>query len=169
MTQQFSALHNTPSVLAEPSRISIKLSRKPDQAMQEMMTIIDRLRDCIERETNALKDTDTAHFLELQDEKINVARDYMEGITQIMARKEEMKKASPKLIQRLEEMRVTFSDIVHENHAAINRMKNGMKRLGERIMENARETARREEEFVYSPNGKMRSGSRATIGVNASA
>ena len=167
--QQFSDYKNNPVLPPEPARTPIKLSRNPNQAMQEMMSIIDKLRTNILEETQALKETDTPRFLDLQNTKIDVARDYMEGVTQIMARKDEMKKADPKLIDQLEKMRLEFADIAHENHAAINRMKNGMKRLGERIMENAREAARREEEFIYSPTGRMRSGSRATIGVNESA
>jgi uncharacterized coiled-coil protein SlyX len=154
---------------AEEKRPQFKLPRRTNDAMTEMMMTIDRLRDSLVAETEALNETDTKKFMSLQDNKIDVARDYMEGITQLIARKEEMKNADPKLVDLLEQKRTEFAEVAHENHAAINRMQNGMKRLGERIMETARETAKREEQIVYGSSGHMQSGSKATIGVNESA
>lgn len=145
------------------------LPKNANKAMQEMMDVIDRLRISLVEETAALKDADTKTFLSLQDKKIEVARDYMEGITQMISRKEEMKKADPTLINKLEEMRTDFSEIAFENHAALDRMRYGMKRLGERIMEAARDTAKREDQIIYGANGHMKTGSKATIGVNESA
>ena len=86
----------------------------------------------------------------------------------MMARKDELKEADPTLKERLEQMRSEFADIAHENHAALERMKNGMKRLGDRIMETAREAAKKEEQIIYGSGGKMQSGLKATIGVNES-
>lgn len=154
---------------APEKRAQFKLPRRTNDAMTEMMMTIDRLRDSLIEETNALKDADTKTFMTLQDKKIDIARDYMDGITQLIARKDEIKKADPKLINLLEEKRTEFADVAHENHAAISRMQNGMKRLGERIMETARDAAKREEQIIYGSSGHMQSGSKATIGVNRSA
>jgi hypothetical protein len=167
--QQF-ADHQT-GTLPPPleTRAKYTLPRNPDRAIQEMMSTIDLLRASLIEETEALNDADTRTFMTLQDKKIDVARDYMDGITQLIARKDEMRKADPKLIQRLEEMRIEFSDTTHENHAALSRMSNGMKRLGDRIMEAAREAAKKEEQLIYGASGQMQSGSKATIGVNRSA
>lgn len=163
-------LKNTaPKQPQEPVRKKYVLPSNPNKAMQEMMTTIDKLRLTMVEETNVLKDADTKTFLAMQDKKIDVARDYLEGMTQLIARKEELKKADPALTQRLEKMRLQFAETVHDNHAALARMQNGMKRLGERIMETAREAARRQEQIVYGANGHMLSGSKATIGVNESA
>ena len=153
----------------QKGRPQFRLSKNPNNAMQEMMETIDRLRFSLIEETTALKDADTQTFLELQDKKIDVARDYLEGMTQLLARKDELKNADPSLKNRLEKMRIEFADTAHENHAALDRMKNGMKRLGERIMESAREAARKEEQLIYGSSGHMQSGSKATIGVNESA
>jgi ElaB/YqjD/DUF883 family membrane-anchored ribosome-binding protein len=87
----------------------------------------------------------------------------------MLDRKDEIKQADPKLIERLEKMRSEFSDIAHENHAALERMKNGMKRLGDRIMETAREAARKEKQIIYGSSGQMQSGLKTTIGINESA
>lgn len=144
------------------------LSSNPNKAMQEMMSTIDRLRSSLIEETKALKEADTKTFLSLQDHKLDVARDYLDGMSQMLARKDELKAADPALTDRLEKMRVEFSDIAHENHAALERMKNGMKRLGERIMETARDAAKREDQLIYGSTGHMQSGLKATIGINES-
>lgn len=156
-------------VKEEKQRPRYILSKDPNKAMQEMMTTIDSLRFSLVEETKALKDADTQTFLELQDQKLSVARDYLEGMTQLLARKDELKEADPSLKSRLEEMRLDFSEIAHENHAALERMKNGMKRLGDRIMETARAAAKKEEQLIYGSSGQMQSGLKATIGVNESA
>lgn len=155
-------------VLNEKEAPRFILSKDPNRAMQEMMSTIDKLRASLIEETSVLKDADTKSFLAMQDKKLDVARDYLDGMGQLLARKDELKNADPSLKQRLEEKRVEFADIAHENHAALERMRNGMKRLGERIMETARETAKKEEELVYGANGHMQSGVKATIGVNES-
>jgi len=153
----------------EPQEFRYKLPRDPNRAMQEMMGTIDRLRASLIEETAALRDADTKTFLSLQDNKLDVARDYLDGMTQLLSRKEELRSADPTLRQKLEDMRIDFADIAHENHAALERMKNGMKRLGERIMETARETARKEQQIVYGASGQMQSSMKASTGINESA
>lgn len=147
----------------------LRLSRDPNKAMQEMMFTIDRLRTSLLQETSALKDADTQSFLAMQDNKLDIARDYLEGMNQLISRKDELKNADEQLKDRLEEMRIDFGNIAHDNHAALSRMKNGMKRLGDRIMEAARETARKEKQFVYGANGHLQESTSGTIGINESA
>ena len=152
-----------------PEKPRMALSRDPNKAMQEMMFTIDRLRNILVEETTALKDADTQSFLAMQDKKVDIARDYLEGMDQLIIRKEEIKTADPTILKKLEDMRSDFGDVAHENHAALSRMKNGMKRLGERIMETARETAKREQQFVYGSNGILQNSGGGTIGVSESA
>lgn len=156
-------------VKAEKQKPRYVLPNDPNRAMQEMMSTIDRLRLSLIEETRVLKEADTRTFLSLQDKKLDIARDYLDGMTQLLSRKDELKQADPALTDRLEKMRVEFADIAHENHAALERMKNGMKRLGERIMETARETAKKEDQIVYGASGQMQTGLKASIGVNKSA
>lgn len=167
--QQFSEHTEATHPSTPEARAKYTLPRNPDRAIQAMMDTIDNLRTSLIEETEALNDADTKTFMILQGKKIDVARDYMDGITQLIARKDEMRKADPKLIKRLEEMRIEFADTAHNNHAALNRMKSGMKRLGERIMETARDAAKKQEQLIYGASGHMKSGSKATIGVNRSA
>ena len=161
--------HQQAHVEVKAEKTRFKLPRDPNKAMQEMMFTIDNLRASLIQETAALKDADTQTFMTLQDKKLDVARDYLEGMSQLIARKDELQNADENLKDRLEEMRNDFAETAHENHAAINRMKNGMKRLGDRIMEAARETARKEKQFVYGANGHLQEATSGTIGVNESA
>ncbi len=147
----------------------LKLSRDPNKAMQEMMLTIDRLRTALIEETNVLKDADTLGFMALQDKKLDIARDYLDGMSQLMERKDELKTADQSIKDRLEEMSNDFSHIAHDNHASLNRMKNGMKRLGDRIMEAARETARKDKQFFYGPSGHLQDSTNGTIGISESA
>jgi len=146
-----------------------QLPKDPNRAMQEMMSTIDNLRGALVEETNALKEADTKTFLSLQDQKLSVAREYLDSMAQLLARKDELQKADPLLKNKLEAMRTEFSETAHENHAALERMKNGMKRLGERIMEKARDAAKKEEELIYGSSGRMYSGIRASVGVSETA
>ena len=147
----------------------LTLSRDPNKAIEEMMTTIDNLRATLIEETKVLKEADTKSFLKLQDQKLVDARHYMDGVRQILSRKDELQAADPSLKNLLEEKRLQFAEVTHDNHAAIQRMQNGMKRLGERIMENARDAARREKQIIYSARGQMQSGTNASIGLNESA
>lgn len=146
-----------------------RLHRDPNRAMQEMMVTIDALRGTLIEETNALKEADTQAFLVIQEHKLEVAQEYISGMSQLLARKDELKNADAALKTKMEKMREEFSDTVFENHASLGRMKKGMKRLGERIMEKTREAAKKEEELIYGATGRMYSGIRASVGVSETA
>jgi len=91
------------------------LPRNPDRAMQQMMDIIDTLRNQMVAETAALKDTNTKEFLRLQDDKIEISQRYARSMEEMMARKEDMRKATPALIEKLKMMRAEFAEITDEN------------------------------------------------------
>ena len=155
--------------MSQVEKPRIKLSRDPNKAMEEVMITIHTLKNFLVKETAALKDANTKLFLELQDEKLYVARDYLEGMSQLIGRKEELKTANEAIKDRLEILRNEFGEIAADNHAAISRMKNGMKRLSDRIMEAARETARRDRQIIYGASGRMQSAGGGTIGISESA
>lgn len=161
---------NEPATMnIEKKQTEKRLSRDPNKAMQEMMDIITSLRSALIEETSALREADTQSFLTIQEKKIGVAQSYISGMSQLLDRKEELKDANNNLKSNLEKMREEFSETVHENHAALERMKRGMKRLGERIMEKTREAAKKEEELIYGSTGRMYSGIRASVGVSETA
>lgn len=144
------------------------LPENPNKAMQEMMDTINTLRTTMVEETEMLTKADTTSFLNMQDKKIEVTSKYLEGMTQLIARKEELKSADPSLREKLQAMRVEFADITDENLVALDRMKTGMKRLGERIMQQAQKAAKSHDQIIYGSNGHMQSASKASIGINES-
>lgn len=146
----------------------IKLSTDPNKAIEEMMITIDELRQTLIEETKILDDADSIRFMEFQDKKLKNARAYMNGMQQLISRKEEIRQADPTLKQRLEEKRAEFAEITHHNYAALQRMQHGIKRLGDRIIENARVAVRREKEIIYGSRGQMHLGKKASMGINES-
>ena len=108
----------------------------------------------------------TALFMELQDDKIIVARTYLNGMKELLSRTEELKKADPALKASLTEKRENFAVVAKENLNAIKTMSGGMKRLEERIIQTARKEADKENKFAYGANGYLQNGVASRIGVN---
>lgn len=145
------------------------LSNDPHRAIMEMMQTIDALRGVMIQETAALDKSDTEAFFGLQDQKLGIARDYQSGMSQLLARKDEIRSADPTLRTRLEAMQKNFHDTAIENRKSIERMRKGMERLGERIMRFARAAAEKETRLVYGATGQMQAGGKASMGINESA
>lgn len=145
------------------------LSDNPDKAMNEMMEAINSLRDVYIEETDALLKIDTMKFLQLQDKKISAARNYQSGVSQILQRRDEFKNATPATREELKKKQEEFSMLTNANLDALERMHKTVKRLGERIMSAARETAEKRSPN-YSARGNMSKNKRGvSIGINESA
>lgn len=145
-----------------------RLPSNPNKAMQQMMNTIDELRLRMIDETAALKEANTTLFMELQDQKLVVARTYLDGMTELMSRKDELKDADPALKERFEQTRQKFAVIAKENLEVLDKMKGGMKQLEERIIVAARKEADKENKFAYGSNGYLQNGVASRIGVNES-
>lgn len=156
----------------EAARGSVRkfiLSKDPNRAMQEMMDTIDALHAVFEEETNALIKADTRRFMDLQQRKISVTRQYQHGTEQFLSRKDEMKKAAPEKQRALKEKYLSFSDITQKNMHQLERMRGGINRLHDHIMKAARDNAGREG-VNYSARGKLNAHSRRlSMGLNESA
>lgn len=157
MTQQFEDI----AVKALPGNANA--------AMIEMMYIIDNFRTLMLRETEVLESADARGFLDLQDEKLLIARQYQSGMSDLLNRKEQIRAADPSLRQRLETMQRSFHDVSQRNLSSLDRMKQGTQRLHERIMLAARDTALNETRFAYGSGGTLQNGGRASIGISEQA
>jgi len=144
------------------------LSANPEKAMEQMMRIIDDLRAKMIEETAVLKEADTKSFMKIQDSKIVIARQYLDGMKELLARKDELREADPSLKTKLEEARNRFSNVAQDNLSALKRMSGGMKRLEEHIISAARKEADKENKFAYGSNGYLQNGLASRIGVNES-
>ena len=145
------------------------LSADPHKAMQEMMATIDSLRTLYMEENAALDKCDTRTFLTLQERKIESARRYQSGIAQMLERRDEMRTADPAMRQRLVTMQEDFSTLTAANVKALDRVQRGVKRLGERIMNAARDAAQKEA-VNYGKKGLLKKyKGPVSIGVSESA
>lgn len=134
---------------------ALRLSSNPKKAMQEMMDTIDELRAIYQQETQALMQSDSSVFMSIQDAKLSAARNYQDGIAQMIARKEEMKDVDPVLKNQLRTMQADFSKLATKNMRALQRMQNAMERFGGTLREAARDAVKKERSTSYTANGKM--------------
>lgn len=148
---------------------ALQLPPDPNAAMIEMMSIIDQFRAMMIKETEALDGADANAFLDLQDEKLDIARQYEQGMGQLLDRKEQLRAADPALRNRLHNMQRGFHDIVTRNLEGLERMKHGTARLHDRIMTAARDTALNESRFAYGAGGTMQGSGKASIGISEQA
>ncbi len=135
-------------------------------AILHTIIAVTALRDVLIKETATLKQCRPSLFLELQDEKVEVARRYELLVNALMARGAEIKAADPKLKEQLQRLQNDFSATAKENLEAISRMKETTAKLSDRIMKSARKSAESMTQFAYGASGKMQRGNKATIGVN---
>ena len=134
-----------------------RLSANPKKAVKEMIEAIDRLHLIYEQETKALQKTDTASFMALQDAKINAAREYQQGIEQMIARKEEIKNVEPSLRTKLQDMQCRFSQMARENMKALQTTQRAVERFGGTLREAAKDVIKKQRSTSYTAYGRMAS------------
>lgn len=135
-------------------------------ALLHTIIAVTALRDVLIKETEALKEAKTKVFMDLQDEKVEVARRYETLVTALMERGAELKSADSKLKDQLQRLQTDFSSVAEDNINWIKRMENATKKLGETIMNSARRTAESKTQFAYGASGKMQRGTKAIIGLD---
>lgn len=135
-------------------------------AILHTIIAVTTLRDVLLKETAALKESNSALFLSLQDEKVEAARRYELLVNTLMDRGADVKAADPKLKERMQRLQEDFSKTAEENLAYIRRMENATKMLGETIMAAARKSAQDQTQFAYGASGKMQRGNKALIGLD---
>jgi hypothetical protein len=161
-TQQSGA----PAAAHDPAEFT--LARNPEKAMKQMLRTIDDLGRIYTRENDALSQSDTKTFLELQDKKIQTATIYQKGIKQMMDRKDEFDGFSEEFKRSLSERQKAFNALAEENLTSIKRTQKTVQRLNERIMNSAREEAATKN-VNYKNNGQLGTNERpVSMGVSES-
>ncbi len=135
-------------------------------ALSHAILSVVALTNVLARETEALKETKTRAFMELQDEKVEAGRRYEMLVNDLMSRGTMVKKADPKLKAKLQSLQTQFSEIAAENLKWLDRMKNATGKLGETIMREARKSAEKQTQFAYGASGTMQRGTKALIGFD---
>ncbi len=142
-----------------------RLPRDPARAMQEMMRIVDAMRDVYKRETSILDAQDIKGFLNIQAEKLEKADMYKTRIEELLARKVEMRKLEPSIKKRLENAQADFAELSAKNMQALKRMQRTTTRLGEKIQDVARKSANADRAFSYGMSGKLDSQERKRVSI----
>ncbi|MDP7142907.1 MAG: flagellar protein FlgN [Alphaproteobacteria bacterium] len=161
MTTEQYTTHNASNAHGAPSPQNtadkpeaLVLARDPKKAMKQMLETIGNLSALYEEENDALAKANTQKFLSLQDEKIKIARNYQNGMRQILDRKDEFKDFSEEFKAKLIAKQKAFDEIARQNLTAIERTQKSVTRLNERIMETAREKASKKN-VNYKDNGRL--------------
>ena len=132
------------------------LSRNPAKAMQEMMDTINHLHQVYIKETDALNDSDTNGFLNLQEEKLTAAHHYQDHISQIIQRKDEMRNLDPSMRRKLQNMHDELSRLGQKNARALERMKKGVDRLAGTLRNAAKSAAEKSQGQHYGATGHIK-------------
>ncbi len=139
-----------------------------NQMLKNLIITITALRDVLIRENDALAHTNTRAFMDIQDEKVTVARRY-EGLMNALLERDDLKTADPKLQAQLLFLEEGFTLVMKDNLVRLERMKNATEKLSERIMRSARKSAESMTQFAYGSGGTMQKGNKASIGVSEQA
>ncbi|MCD8497229.1 MAG: flagellar protein FlgN [Alphaproteobacteria bacterium] len=145
----------TDTHITEQQIPSFTLPADPDKALEQMVLTIRHLKDVYDRETAALENADGTAFMAMQEEKFTVAQNYQDGIEQLMARKDDLKTASPALKTMLRDIQKDFSALFERNLEGLDRMNKTMGRLGEKIRSAAMTEANKYRTHSYGETGKV--------------
>ncbi len=151
---------------SEPREKHYTVPADVNVALLHTIIAITALRDVLLKEIDALKAGQGNIFMDLQDEKVEVARRYELLVTNLMSRGSEIKKADAKLKSQLERLQGDFGQVAKDNLYWIERMKNATERLTDTIMSGARKSAEGKTQFAYGASGKMQKGNKALIGLD---
>ncbi len=131
------------------------LAKDTNKALDEVAMTVKNLGKIYEEEIIALEKVDNNAFLELQGKKLAAAREYQHDMGQMLARKNEIKSASPAIKNKLRKLQEDFADLSRKNMEAIERMQRCTERLGNTLRSAVIRDAQRESGYGYSENGAI--------------
>ena len=127
----------------------------PNLAIGDVIAAAGILEEIYDAEIDALSKPDSEAFMALQGSKIEAAQTYYAMVTQMIARKNELRNVDPETKRRLREVHERFSNTTRENLRAVKRMKRYSERLGNTIRTAALRAAQRNCAPTYCENGSM--------------
>ena len=117
-------------------------------------------------ETKALKAADFKAVDALQAKKQAMAKEYVSAVTALAERKDEFKALAPDARAIIVETRTAFTVTLDDNMRALTAVKDGARRLVDRILDTARKTVTRETHTHYSAKGQAQSYKTASMSIN---
>jgi len=144
------------------------LPKAPEKAMQEMIARIGILQDLYATENEALERADTDTFLSLQEQKTRYAESYQNGVQEIIARRNEMKKLNPALKSKLVKMQENFAELAKVNMEALKRMQRTTDRLNNTIRDVAKNEVNKRQSYSYGDSGVLHSNEKRIVSTGIS-
>ncbi|MFA5592497.1 MAG: hypothetical protein WC989_04205 [Micavibrio sp.] len=139
-----------------------------NKLLRALIVAVTNLRDVLLRENDALDHSNSQAFMDLQDEKVAIARHY-EGLMVSLLNRTDLQTADTRLRSQLLSLEEGFSTVMKDNMEKLERMRGATERLGEQIMSAARKSAENMSQFAYGSAGTMQKGGKATIGLSEQA
>ncbi len=130
-----------------------------EKTIATLIEMMKRLDAVLKKEGDALRAMDRKSFLDLQLEKVTVAKNYEQEAQKLIALRANIGKVDDELKKELKVAHVRFSDNAEENFKVLLRHRDGAHRLNSRLVKSARETLVKKEE-KYDSSGKMYQGRR---------
>lgn len=136
------------------------LSKDTNTALREITSTIKKMEKIFIDETTALNNIDNKAFMALQEQKLTIAREYQNDMGQILARKDELRKADPAIKNTIDQMQAKFSEISKNNLEAIGRMQRCTEKLGNTMRSAAIRAAQKNRGYSYSETGAISSAAK---------
>jgi prefoldin subunit 5 len=131
------------------------LPQDTNAALREVIKTVANINDIYQEETEALIAIDSQKFLALQEKKLDRAAAYHAHMTQMIARKDEIKNADPSLRSKLKELQKIFHALSDKNLEALERMQRCTEKLANTIRNAAIRAVQNQRNFSYSMNGTL--------------
>lgn len=147
------------------------LDTNPEKALGQVCSLLDRMCSFYENENAALRDVKPNLFVQMQPEKMVLAKHYQEILRQMRARQDVFKTHPSELKGKIKDQQNTFKSLANENRELLERMGKGTERLHSRIVDSVKRAVKKRQLNNYTQNGAMDSSShrRVSTGVEETA
>lgn len=126
-----------------------------EQTMSVVIEMMKRLDALLKQENEALRVMDRQKFLDLQLEKVTLAKNYEQEAQKLIALRGNIGKADETLKADLKSQHAEFAESADENLKVLLRRRDGAQRLNARIVDAARDILVKKEER-YDASGYIR-------------
>lgn len=130
----------------------------PDEAVAQMIRIVEQMTRVYAQGTEALKSGDIPAFQKIQFEEVTQANAFRDGASEFYTRREELSTADPVLRKRLEETHRDFTELSQTYLEALSLMDGSVKKLTKRILASAAQQAKQKQAATYTRDGSLGSG-----------
>lgn len=139
------------------------LASDTSKALDQVSSFMSKLCDFYTRENAVLRKADTQSFINLQSEKMILARNYQAVIEQMRERHDEIKNAPESKRVKVQEHQDIFQKLADENKDLLGKLEKGTERLRSRIVETVKTVAERKRVNSYSNSGHLMTNPRRPL------